>query len=117
MARRLNSHGLIVDRFSGWSDSIAGIRFRVLCKKDDLYQVELDNGDVVNANSRQIKGKRVFPKFLISSQRKDCTCKYDDFYIRQLYFDYKEECYVLATIDGELLKVSREGVLIDRIQE
>lgn len=79
--------------------------------------VKFENGDISFAHISAVVDGKVLPKFTKGTNKKDCICKYDDFYIRQLYFDYKEECYVLATIDGELLKVSREGVLIDRIQD
>lgn len=79
--------------------------------------VKFENGDISFAHISAVVDGKVLPKFTKGTNKKDCICKYGDFYIRQLYFDYKAECYVLATLDGELLKVSREGVLIDRIQE
>ena len=79
--------------------------------------VKFENGDISFAHISAVVDGKVLPKFMQGTTKKDCIGKYDDFYIRQLYFDYKEEYYILATLDGELLKVSRDGTLIDRIQE
>ena len=95
-----------------------GLKFAVvnLCRRG-RFKIAFENDDISYASFNAIKTGKVLPKFMQGTTKKDCIGKYFEVGIRQLYFDYKENCYILVTIDGELFKVARDGTLIDRIQE
>ena len=99
-----------MDKYTDWSDSVIGLRFRVLGKKDDKYRVELENKDITWARKSKILNGRVYPEF-ISRGYEAYIGTYESRFILSMYFDFAKDLYVLLTKEHDILLVSHDGQL------
>ena len=102
----------VLDGYKDWVPTKMGLYYRVIgLVKGRLYTIELSNGDICTVNRARVKSGRVYPSLITREPTQAYVGRYKGTFISAIYFDFKEDLYVLLTRDRDILYVSRDGEL------